>query len=94
MSENHVRGSPPGSPFWHHFGTENEKMHEKVVPEEGLGRNRRVKRKKKRKMGSSWEGAHAIRLRLRSRNMVFGFEKKRAECIENDLQNEPSRHLF
>ena len=94
MSENHVRGSPPGSPFWHHFGTENEKMHEKVVPDEGFGAESKDEAKKARKMGSSWEGAHAIRLRLRSRNMVFGFEKKRAECIENDLQNEPSRHLF
>ena len=49
MSENHVRGPPPGSPFGHHFGTENDKMHEKVVPDEGLGRNRRVKRKKAEK---------------------------------------------
>ena len=51
MSENHVRGSPPGSPFGHHFGTENDKMHEKVVPDEGLGRNRRVKRNKSEKWG-------------------------------------------
>ena len=51
MGENHVRGSPPGSPLGHHFGTESDKMLEKVVPDAGLGRNRRVKRKKAKKWG-------------------------------------------
>ena len=81
MSENHVRGSPPGSTFGHHFGTEIAKMYEPVLPDEGLGTESKGEAKKARKMGSSWEGAHAIRLRLRSRNMVLGFKKKRAECL-------------
>ena len=41
----------PGSPFGHHFGTENDKMRAKVVPDEGLGRNRRMERKKAEKWG-------------------------------------------
>ena len=70
------------------------KMCEKVVADEGLGTESKGEGKKVRKMGSSWEGAHAIRLRLRSRNIVFGFEKKKAECIQNDMQNKSFWHLF
>ena len=51
MTKNMVRGPPPGYPFGDPFGTENYKIHEKVVPDEGLGRNRRIEGKNAEKSG-------------------------------------------
>ena len=60
VTKNMVRGPSPGSPLGHHFRTENDKIHEKVVPEERLGRNRRMVRKNNEK------GSHPGRAHMQS----------------------------
>ena len=46
VTKNMVRGPPPGYPVGDHFGTKSDKIQKKGVPDERLGRKRRMQRKK------------------------------------------------
>ncbi len=80
VTKNMVRGPAPGSPLGHHFGTKNDKIHEKVVPEERLGRNRRMDQKKTEKGGhpgrAHMQSDHAGAVQTR----FSGFRKRRPKA--------------
>ena len=80
VTKNMVRGPAPGSPLGHLFGTENDKNHEKVVPEERLERNRKMYAKKTEKGGhlgrAHMQSDHAGAVQTR----FSGFRKRRRKA--------------